>query len=1306
MGSKQPTGAMHAGLNRSPLGSGGIAIELGPAAAGRSGVWGWAEARAGRSRIAAILLLAVLILLIVGPLSRLGSDSHRAPVARPASPQGLASLPLAAQAPVSAAIGAARPGYAARVEDGKLVAANPDQHLRARFDRSGAEIRAGKARVGLLLAGLGVGSSLTPLAGVSPSADANRVVYRYRGVSESFVNGPLGVDQRFTIAHAPAGSGGPLTLSLALSGTLKARVSAGGKALVLAGANRRLNYRGLAATDARGRPLHAWLSLRGGHLLVRVDTRGARYPVLIDPLIQQGPVLTDLPGGEGLVGSGLFGSTVALSSDGNTVLVGVPREYKEIGAAFVFVRSGSTWSQQAELIGDCTSNCAHQGTGEIGHAEFGGSVALSADGNTAAIGALDDDAFKGAVWVFTRSGSSWTQQTKLVADCTSECANQGTGEGSFGGLGSGVALASDGNTLIAGAPFNESEGAAWVFTRSGSSWSEQAKLVADCTGECPHQGTGESESGRFGQAVALSGDGNTALIGASEDTGAAGAAWIFDRSVSTWTAQPKLVGDCTSECANEGTGEIGQGFFGSQVTLSTDGTTALIGGEVDDNLKGAVWVFTDSGATWSEQTKLVADCTSECAHQGTGEAGNGQFGHSTALSGDGNTAVIGANGDDSAIGAAWVFRRAGSSWTQDGSKVVGDCSEECEYQGTGETGEGQFGSGVAISSDGSTVMIGARTSDANDGGVWPFIPASTATVSTGPSSEVSQSGCSFTIEGEHARVSAEALTACLGNNATATLTTEVPNTSINIASPVTGSESSSLELISTGSVSQSAPISTGELDVIAATGITLKNAENSVSKLEVENTESGNAEFVNEAPLQLGKVQLQANMDAKIKAEQIEQELATKIEGRKLDVIAQKGIELKNEENSVSSLEMENTESGNAEFVNEAPLQLGKVQLQANMDAKIKAEQIEQELATKIEGRKLDVIAQKGIELKNEENSVSSLEMENTESGNAEFANERVLTLGKISTPAHTETVIKGKELAQEKSATLAAGKLALSAAEGIKLTGTANAAERLEAIATASGNVEYTNKTSMGLDAVSAPGKGKVSVELTNPQAEATATGPISGGKVALDADRMSLAGGLLTSKSVSLAPVSTSQPINLGSSQPSTLSLLQADMAAVNAKKLLVGATNAGQITVSAAITPPAVVSLTLETAQQIQGAIGGSLSVPTLALIDPEPAPAVTWTITPSTVAQGAGEPVPYVGVANLAVSGGGTFNVKASPGTKESLAGAKKSSNAIVDYDAEGRTVSGSPSPPKGVIQSPGVKPVHYKQVGAVNIANRG
>ena len=192
-----------------------------------------------------------------------------------------------------------------------------------------------------------------------------------------------------------------------------------------------------------------------------------------------------------------------------------------------------------------------------------------------------------------------------------------------------MALSSDGNTaLIGGLGDNGEVGAAWVFTRSGETWTQQgAKLT----------GSGEVGVGRFGVDVALSSDGNTALIGGYADNASVGAAWVFTRSGSTWTQQgAKLTGS----------GEIGNGQFGRSVALSSDGNTALIGGGIDNSLVGAAWVFTRSGETWTQQGEKLT---------GSGASGKAQFGSSVALSSDGHTALIGGDEDKFAVGAAWVF---------------------------------------------------------------------------------------------------------------------------------------------------------------------------------------------------------------------------------------------------------------------------------------------------------------------------------------------------------------------------------------------------------------------------------------------------------------------------------------------------------------------------------------------------------------------------------------------------------------------------------------------------------------------------
>jgi hypothetical protein len=331
--------------------------------------------------------------------------------------------------------------------------------------------------------------------------------------------------------------------------------------------------------------------------------------------------------GNKLVGTGAVspnvyqGLGVAISADGNTALVGGFKDNNNVGATWVFTRSGTTWNQQGNKL---------VGTGAVGAANQGAYVSLSADGNTALIGGYTDNSLAGAAWVFTRSGSTWTQQgSKLI------------GTGSVGGSqqGADVSLSADGNTAIIGGPGdNNNMGAAWIFTRSANIWTQQgAKLV----------GTGAvGTTVNQGWSVALSTDGNTAIVGGEYDNYGQGAAWIFTRSGNNWTQQgSKLIG----------LGAIGNGNQGYDVALSADGNTAIIGADLDNGYQGAVYVFTRSGNVWSQQgSKLV----------GTGNTGSAFQGTAVSVSADGNTMILGGNYDNTGIGAAWIFTAACSynSW--------------------------------------------------------------------------------------------------------------------------------------------------------------------------------------------------------------------------------------------------------------------------------------------------------------------------------------------------------------------------------------------------------------------------------------------------------------------------------------------------------------------------------------------------------------------------------------------------------------------------------------------------------------------
>jgi hypothetical protein len=337
--------------------------------------------------------------------------------------------------------------------------------------------------------------------------------------------------------------------------------------------------------------------------------------------------------GTGAVGSANQATSVALSADGNTAIVGGYRDNGDAGAAWVFTRSGGAWGQQgAKLVG----------TGAVGTAQQGISVALSADGNTAIVGGYGDNNNAGAAWVFTRSGGVWTQQgNKLV----------GTGAAGTAQQGFSVALSADGNTAIVGGwTDNSSAGGAWVFVRSGVVWAQQgSKLV----------GTGAVGGAQQGVSVALSADGNTAIVGGHNDSSAAGAAWVFTRSGGVWTQQGnKLVG----------TGAVGSAKQGISVALSSGGNTAIVGGWVDNSFAGAAWVFTRSGGVWGQQgSKLV----------GTGAVGPHAFqGFSVALSC--TTAVVGGFGDNTNAGAAWIFVTPPTA-THD---VNGDCLSDIVWYNT------------------------------------------------------------------------------------------------------------------------------------------------------------------------------------------------------------------------------------------------------------------------------------------------------------------------------------------------------------------------------------------------------------------------------------------------------------------------------------------------------------------------------------------------------------------------------------------------------------------------------------------------
>lgn len=307
-----------------------------------------------------------------------------------------------------------------------------------------------------------------------------------------------------------------------------------------------------------------------------------------------------------------FGISVAIN--GETAIVGA--RFDDLGAgtdqgsAYVFVRSGSTWTQQQKLTA----------ANAVNNDRLGWSVAVN--GETAVVGAIGTNSARGSAYVFVRNGTVWAQQQQLTA--TAGSVND------FFGLSSAIS----GETIIVGAPnaagVSSLQGAAYVFVRNGSVWTQQQKLAA---------ADGASADG-FGTSVGISGE--TAIVGAPrDDIGARtdqGSAYTFVRNGTTWSQQQKLT-------AADG---AGSDLFGQSVAIS--GETVIVGANFADvtaTNQGAAYTFVRSGTTWTQLQKLLAPDA----------VANDQFGTVVSISGE--RAIIGAQSKTIAgnvgQGAAYIF---------------------------------------------------------------------------------------------------------------------------------------------------------------------------------------------------------------------------------------------------------------------------------------------------------------------------------------------------------------------------------------------------------------------------------------------------------------------------------------------------------------------------------------------------------------------------------------------------------------------------------------------------------------------------
>jgi hypothetical protein len=406
-----------------------------------------------------------------------------APVSK-APQMGLGSLSLAAQGPVASALGRADRAYWVRGSSAR----NPAQHLRLGFSSAAATVASGHGQLRLSLSAFGRADALRPVAPVTPSASANRVVYAHPGLREWYTNGPLGLEQGFDVARAPSGGAGQLTLALSLAGDLRARASGAG--VIFSGHGTSLRYTGLTATDARGRRLPASIALRGGRLVLSVNDRGARYPVRVDPFVQVAQLTeAGAPGDALAYSAAVSGTTIVAGAPAHTVGASASQ-----GAVFVFSEPASGWANATPTATLTASDGAAQDS-------LGYTVAIS--GNTIVSGApnhaVSGHAGHGAAYVFVEPASGWKTATQTAELTASDNAASDTG-GYF-------PVAISGNTIVFGAAdhtvgTNTQQGAAYVFVEPKSGWKNATQTAELTASDGAAQDTFGLEVGVSGNTVA------------------------------------------------------------------------------------------------------------------------------------------------------------------------------------------------------------------------------------------------------------------------------------------------------------------------------------------------------------------------------------------------------------------------------------------------------------------------------------------------------------------------------------------------------------------------------------------------------------------------------------------------------------------------------------------------------------------------------------------------------------------------------------------------------------------------------------
>lgn len=348
---------------------------------------------------------------------------------------------------------------------------------------------------------------------------------------------------------------------------------------------------------------------------------------------------------------GGFAEYLDISSDGNYVIINCTSE----NAAYIFVRSGNSWSKQAKLnaYGYCRN------------------VSIDATGTRVTVGT---DTSSGQVQVYSRSGATWVFEASLNSN--------------YGSIDYASSISGDGATIIIGCcDWNSYYGLCVIYTRSGTNWTYRTNITA----------ADASSNLSFGTSVDINYNGTYVVIGTQRTSTGPNCFYVFTGAGTSWTQQAKLI--------TPDTGNVNGDYFGYRVSITDNGdriiTGAMLGGT---NGAGKAYIFVRTGSSWSQEAILQAPGPTNLAF----------FGCSVCISKDGTKVIVGeSNGDPPGItdtGRAHLFSRSGSTWSLGATLYASDRSSSSD----------NFGTSVTMSGDSARVIVGDSAKNSNFGRAYAF----------------------------------------------------------------------------------------------------------------------------------------------------------------------------------------------------------------------------------------------------------------------------------------------------------------------------------------------------------------------------------------------------------------------------------------------------------------------------------------------------------------------------------------------------------------------------------------------------------